>query len=137
MFLRYLGKVSILLPIMMVSPIFQYFSQLSTGRRFKSNVLSPLGWIGVLVIPPAFYGFLKTDGVIEKVFCGIIIIADLIYYCSRYEYWKKEDPDRLQSEWLAVKRLEATMGTQGTAPKPIDLSEVVTPPQAIEDKTNE
>lgn len=90
-----------------------------------------------MVIPPAFYVFFKTDKVVEKASCGIIIIAYMLYYCLKYEYWKKHDPDRFPSEWLAVKRLEATMATKGTEPKPIDISEVITPPRSIEDKTNE
>jgi hypothetical protein len=109
----------------------EYIQLLSTGRRFKSNILSPLAWGGALAIPFCFYGLFVIANTPIQCFCASIILVFIIYYARQYEYWKKTDPDRLQSEWLTLQKLQATMRIQGKQPELIEDMDIVTPPRRL------
>ena len=115
----------------------QIISQLSTGRQFKSNVLTPLAWGGLLIIPLCFYGLFTVESPIIQAFCGLMIIAFALYYARQYEYWKKKDPDRLQSEWLVLEKMKTMMGIKGQSPEPIEGKEIVNPPAELTEGNND
>ena len=66
-----------------------------------------------------------------------MIIAFALYYARQYEYWKKKDPDRLQSEWLVLEKMKTMMGIKGQSPEPIEGKEIVNPPAELTEGNND
>lgn len=112
-----------------LSHIFSAFKTI----KVRSNVLTYLGWYGILILGPSFYGLLTSGDLIIKVFCGILITGYTLYNVKNYEYWKRVDPDRLHSEkfYIDKMKLEWMIGKQGEPPRLSDPSEPTEPPPPL------
>jgi len=121
----------------MMESMYKIMSQFSSGRKYRSNILSPLLWLNAVVFPCCFYGVFKIEGNVIKTFCGFLIIGLLLYDIIKYEYWQKNDPDRLHSEWFLAEKIKAEMAIQGGKPKLINEDEIITPSERQIDDLSE
>ena len=90
-----------------------------------------------MLIPSSFLGLLQSENDLIRVFCALIIVTYFVVFLMKYNYWQEKDPDRLQSEWLMVEKMKATMAIKGDRPRVIQDSDLVSPPKYLTETKND
>lgn len=83
------------------------------GVNAKSTAMSPILWLIAVVFSGTGILYLATQQ-IYVVYCGLFFILCLLAYAIRcYDFFMKNDPDRLQSERYSIKKMELQQGQIG------------------------
>jgi hypothetical protein len=94
---------------------------LQSDKKRRTNILSPLNWLVVTVVPSAFWYMAVTGDLFGKIFAGAIIFLLLGYYVFNFSWFKKHDRDRLQTEeYLIAKQGIELMARQGEEPRQVE-----------------
>lgn len=83
------------------------------GVNAKSTAMSPILWLIAVVFSGTGTLYWATQQ-INIVYCGLFFILCLLVYAMRcYDFFMKNDPDRLQSERFSIKKMELQQGQIG------------------------
>ena len=83
------------------------------GVNAKSTAMSPILWLIAVVFSGTGTLYWATQE-INIVYCGLLFILGLLVYAMRcYDFFMKNDPDRLQSERFYIKKMELQQGQIG------------------------
>ena len=79
----------------------------------KGNVMTPINWFGAVfesvLIPTAALNHSNWLGIA----CFILAVLFSIFYAYHYNYFAKNDPNRLQSEQYNLEQQALTLGAGG------------------------
>jgi hypothetical protein len=83
------------------------------GVNAKSTAMSPILWLIAVVFSGTGTLYWATQE-INIVYCGLFFIFCLLVYAMKcYDFFMKNDPDRLQSERFSIKKMELQQGQIG------------------------
>ena len=87
----------------MLSKLTKLWQQSAGGRLKVGSVANPCLWLTFIVLLPSAYGVIYTGGA-TRIFFMVLGVLPLLYFFRMYDYFMKEDPEKLRSESLEIRK---------------------------------
>jgi len=118
----------------MITPFISRLA-IQDSKKRRVTILSPLIWVIAFILSTSSFYFLWGGELWLKIFFALLDLILIAYFIYKYEFFSKNDPDRLHTEefLIALKEIEQK-AVQGEKPTPIDNLELVNPQKLIDKK---